>query len=135
MSSPARRGRAYGARISGSTSASRARLATLLRTAGGRHLFTVKTPLANEMACLEHEAVVADCDQMHHAVVQMGFHLTVRIVKTRRIANGTDHRSHSEQSDAIAAHIRWHNQQAQPKTSFATSSPIRSRTSYPANVA
>lgn len=58
-----------------------------LRTQDGRHVFTVKTPLANEMACLEHETVVADREQMHRAVVQMGFQPTVRIVKTRRTAH------------------------------------------------
>ncbi|MFI6916523.1 IS630 family transposase [Streptosporangium sp. NPDC050284] len=49
--------------------------------------------------------------------------------------NGTDHRSHPEQNAAIAAYIRWHNRHAQPKVSFAASSPIRSWTSYPAKVA
>ncbi|GII90640.1 class IV adenylate cyclase [Sinosporangium siamense] len=57
-----------------------------LRTQEGRHLFTVKTPLANEMACLEHESQVADRDQMHEAIKQMGFRPTVRIVKIRRTA-------------------------------------------------
>ncbi|WP_246268240.1 class IV adenylate cyclase [Acrocarpospora macrocephala] len=58
-----------------------------LRTQDGRHLFTVKTPLANELACLEHESEVADRDQMHQAILQMGFQPTVRIVKTRRTAH------------------------------------------------
>ena len=49
--------------------------------------------------------------------------------------NGTDHRSHAEQNTAIAAYIRWYNDQAQPKVSFAATSPIRSWTSYPAKVA
>jgi transposase len=49
--------------------------------------------------------------------------------------NGTDHRSHGEQNDAIAAYIRWRNKRACPKTSFAASSPIRSWTSYPAKAA
>jgi adenylate cyclase class 2 len=57
-----------------------------LRTQGGRHLFTVKKPLDNEMACIEHETVVADREQMHCAIVAMGFRPTVRIVKTRRMA-------------------------------------------------
>jgi adenylate cyclase class 2 len=57
-----------------------------LRTQDGRHLFTVKTPLANEMACLEHETEVTDRDQMHEAILQMGFVPTVRIVKSRRTA-------------------------------------------------
>lgn len=55
-----------------------------LRTQEGRHLFTVKRPLDNEMACLEHETEVADREQMHQAIVAMGFRPTVRIVKTRR---------------------------------------------------
>jgi adenylate cyclase class 2 len=55
-----------------------------LRTQQDRHLFTVKTPLDNEMACLEHETEVADRQQMHQAILAMGFRPTVRIVKTRR---------------------------------------------------
>jgi adenylate cyclase, class 2 len=57
-----------------------------LRTSGGRHLFTVKRPLDNEMACIEHETIVSDRDQMHCAILAMGFRPTVRIVKTRRTA-------------------------------------------------
>lgn len=52
----------------------------------GRCLFTVKTPLDNEMACAEHETAVADRAQMHQAVLAMGFVPTVRIVKTRKTA-------------------------------------------------
>jgi adenylate cyclase class 2 len=55
-----------------------------LRTERGRHLFTVKTPVDNEMACVEHECEIADRQQMHGAVLAMGFYPTVRIVKTRR---------------------------------------------------
>jgi adenylate cyclase class 2 len=55
-----------------------------LRTQNGRHLFTVKKPLDNEMACLEHESEVVDREQMHAALTSMGFYPTVRIVKTRR---------------------------------------------------
>jgi adenylate cyclase class 2 len=57
-----------------------------LRTERGRHLLTVKTPLANEQSCVEHESEVADREQMHAAVQQMGFYPTVRIRKTRRTA-------------------------------------------------
>jgi transposase len=39
--------------------------------------------------------------------------------------NGTDHRSHGEQDDAIGAYIRWRNQHAQPKRGFAVKSKIR----------
>jgi transposase len=49
--------------------------------------------------------------------------------------NGTDHRTHAEQNAAIAAYIRWHNTQAEPKTGFATDSPIRTWTHYPTKVA
>lgn len=57
-----------------------------LRTQDGRHLFTVKKPVDNAMACLEAETVVDDRDQMHAAIELMGFYPTVRIVKTRRVA-------------------------------------------------
>jgi adenylate cyclase, class 2 len=57
-----------------------------LRTQAGRHLFTLKRPIDNEMACLELETEVSDRDQMHEAVLAMGFYPTVRIVKTRRTA-------------------------------------------------
>ncbi|KWX02443.1 adenylate cyclase [Carbonactinospora thermoautotrophica] len=57
-----------------------------LRTQDGRHLFTLKKPLDNEMACLEHETEVADRDEMHRAILAMGCYPTVRIVKTRRTA-------------------------------------------------
>jgi transposase len=39
--------------------------------------------------------------------------------------NGTDHRSHAEQDDAIADYIRWHNRHATPKQGFAVNSKIR----------
>jgi adenylate cyclase class 2 len=57
-----------------------------LRTQDGRHLFTLKRPTDNELACLEFETEVADRVQMHQAIVHMGFYPTVRIVKTRRTA-------------------------------------------------
>ncbi|MCC3317865.1 MULTISPECIES: IS630 family transposase [Nocardia] len=39
--------------------------------------------------------------------------------------NGTDHRSHDEQDDAIADYIRWRNQHAGPVRDFAVGSKIR----------
>ncbi|MFJ2032119.1 hypothetical protein [Streptosporangium sp. NPDC087985] len=57
-----------------------------LRTQQGRHLFTVKKPVDNSMACLEYETAIDDREQMHHAITVMGIHSTVRIVKTRRTA-------------------------------------------------
>ncbi|MGW5969022.1 transposase [Streptomyces sp. NPDC055186] len=44
--------------------------------------------------------------------------------------NGTDHRSHEEQSAATAACIRWRNIRAEPKTGFAPGSPVRAWTDY-----
>ncbi|WP_225861031.1 hypothetical protein [Streptomyces triticiradicis] len=49
--------------------------------------------------------------------------------------NGTDHRSHDEQNAAIAAYVRRRSTHAEPKTSFAPDSPIRSWTDYPAKAA
>ena len=59
-----------------------------LRTEAGRHVFTVKVPGDNELSCAEHETAVADRDEMHMAVVAMGFTPTVRIVKTVATAGG-----------------------------------------------
>jgi adenylate cyclase class 2 len=57
-----------------------------LRTQDGRHLFTLKQPTDNELACLEFETEVADRDEMHQALLHMGFYPTIHIVKTRRTA-------------------------------------------------
>jgi adenylate cyclase class 2 len=61
-----------------------------LRTQAGRHLFTVKKPVDNELSCLEYECEVSDRVQMHHAILAMGFAPTVRIVKRRRTAASGD---------------------------------------------
>jgi adenylate cyclase class 2 len=61
-----------------------------LRTQDARHLFTVKTPVDNELACTEHETPVADREQMHGALLAMGFAPTVRIEKTRRVGRWGD---------------------------------------------
>jgi adenylate cyclase class 2 len=61
-----------------------------LRTEAGRHLFTLKKPVDNELSCLEYETQVSDRDQMHHAILAMGFTPTVRIVKYRRTARHGD---------------------------------------------
>ncbi|REF00733.1 class IV adenylate cyclase [Thermomonospora umbrina] len=57
-----------------------------LRTQDGVHLWTVKQPVDNEMACVEHESVVADREAMERSLILMGWAPTVRIVKTRRTA-------------------------------------------------
>jgi adenylate cyclase, class 2 len=61
-----------------------------LRTAGGRHYFTLKQPVSNAQACAEHETEVADRDAMHYAALRMGYRPTVRIAKTRRTARVGD---------------------------------------------
>ncbi|MEV0325445.1 CYTH domain-containing protein [Micromonospora echinospora] len=61
-----------------------------LRTENGRHTFCVKKPLDNELACQEHETEVGCREQMHAAILAMGFYPTVRIVKTRRIGHFGD---------------------------------------------
>jgi adenylate cyclase class 2 len=61
-----------------------------LRTVEDRHVFTLKRPAENALSCEEHETVVADRQQMHHAILAMGFCPTVRIVKTRRTATLID---------------------------------------------
>jgi adenylate cyclase class 2 len=55
-----------------------------LRTVGGRHWFTLKRPGANAQDCLEHETEVLDREQMHQAILRMGYWATVRVAKTRR---------------------------------------------------
>lgn len=42
--------------------------------------------------------------------------------------NGTDHRTHAEQGDAIASYPRWRNARAQPKRDFSPRSVIRTWT-------
>lgn len=55
-----------------------------LRTQDGTHTMTTKTPLANPMECVEYETVVADREQMHGALLALGYEPAVRIVKDRR---------------------------------------------------
>jgi adenylate cyclase class 2 len=49
-----------------------------LRTQDGRHLFTLKRPTDNEMACLEFETAVADRDQLAAARRTCGIHVRRR---------------------------------------------------------
>lgn len=55
-----------------------------LRTVDGRHWFALKQPGANAQDCLEYETEVADRQQMHEAILRMGYWATVRVAKTRR---------------------------------------------------
>jgi adenylate cyclase class 2 len=57
-----------------------------LRTVDGQHTFTLKRPGENALSCDEYETAVAEREQMHQAVLAMGFYPTVRIVKVRRTA-------------------------------------------------
>jgi adenylate cyclase class 2 len=57
-----------------------------LRTADGRHTFTLKRPAENALSCEEQECEVSDREQMHRAIVAMGFYPTARIRKARRTA-------------------------------------------------
>lgn len=57
-----------------------------LRTANGTHTFTLKRPAENALSCDEYETAVVDREQMHRAILAMGFYPTVRIAKTRRTA-------------------------------------------------
>lgn len=61
-----------------------------LRTVAGKHTFTLKRPAENALSCAEYETVVSDRDEMHAAIVAMGFHPTVRIAKVRRTAELPD---------------------------------------------
>jgi adenylate cyclase, class 2 len=55
-----------------------------LRVQDGKCVFTTKTPVDNVLACLENETEVADREQMHAALLAMGYRPTVRFVKQRR---------------------------------------------------
>jgi adenylate cyclase class 2 len=57
-----------------------------LRMQAGRCVFTTKTPVDNVLACREFETDVTDREQMHAAILAMGYRPTVRVVKTRRTA-------------------------------------------------
>ncbi|MGH3401675.1 MAG: CYTH domain-containing protein [Streptosporangiaceae bacterium] len=61
-----------------------------LRTVDGQHLCTLKRPAENVLSCEEHERAIADRDQMHHALLAMGFRPTVGIFKGRRTATVGD---------------------------------------------
>jgi transposase len=49
--------------------------------------------------------------------------------------DSTDHHTHAWQGEMINRYIRWHNARAQPKTSYAPNSVIRTWTGYQTNVA
>ena len=49
--------------------------------------------------------------------------------------DGSDYPSHADQKAAIAGYVRWRNRRTAPKVNFATDSPIRTWTDYPAKAA
>ncbi|WP_322778101.1 class IV adenylate cyclase [Frankia sp. Cas4] len=61
-----------------------------LRTVDGRYTFTLKRPAENALSCDEYETAVADREQMHRAILAMGYRATVRIAKVRRTATLPD---------------------------------------------
>jgi adenylate cyclase, class 2 len=61
-----------------------------LRTVNGHHTFTLKRPVENALSCTEHESSVEDREQMHRAILAMGFRPTVRFGKVRRTATLPD---------------------------------------------
>lgn len=56
-----------------------------LRTIGDRTEFALKRPRENALSVDEFESLVDDREQMHQAVLAMGYQPTTRIVKARRI--------------------------------------------------
>jgi len=76
-----------------------------LRTVDGQHVFTLKRPAENVLSCEEHETAVADRDQMHRAVVAMGFRPTVRIVKMRRTGSFGDMALCVDELDGLGAFL------------------------------
>lgn len=76
-----------------------------LRTVDGRHVFTLKRPAENVLSCEEYETAVADREQMHHAVVAMGFRPTVRIVKMRRTGSLGDMALCVDELDGLGAFL------------------------------
>jgi adenylate cyclase, class 2 len=76
-----------------------------LRTADGQHVFTLKRPTENVLSCEEHETAVADREQMHQAILAMGFWPTVRIVKTRRTGSLGDMAICVDELDGLGAFL------------------------------
>lgn len=44
-----------------------------LRTVSGQHVFTLKCPRENALSCEEYQTGIVDRDQMHHAIIAIGF--------------------------------------------------------------
>lgn len=76
-----------------------------LRTVNGRHTFTLKRPRENALSVDEFESVVADRDQMHSAILAMGYAATTRIVKTRRTGRLGDIEVCMDEVDGLGAFV------------------------------
>jgi len=58
-----------------------------IRRSSGKALFTIKQPQSNELDCIEHETEVSDPEELHAAILMMGYREVMRYVKTRRTAH------------------------------------------------
>lgn len=76
-----------------------------LRTQGGGCTFTTKTPVDNVLACEEYETPVADREQMHYAIMAMGYRPTVRVAKQRRTAQVGDYALCVDEIDGVGAFL------------------------------
>ncbi len=76
-----------------------------LRVQDGVCLFTTKTPVDNVLACLEYETVVADREQMHHALLAIGYRPTVQVAKTRRVGRMDGYALCVDQVDGVGAFL------------------------------
>lgn len=54
-----------------------------IRASGGKYIFTLKQPQKNELDCIEKETEISDPEAMEGALELMGYHLAVRVKKTR----------------------------------------------------
>jgi adenylate cyclase class 2 len=76
-----------------------------LRVQDGVCSFTTKTPVDNVLACLEYETVVEDREQMHHALLAMGYRTTVQVAKTRRVGRVDEYALCVDQVDGVGAFL------------------------------
>ncbi|MEU4244230.1 class IV adenylate cyclase [Actinoplanes sp. NPDC026619] len=76
-----------------------------LRVQDGTCVFTTKTPVDNVLACLEYETVIADREQMHHALLALGYRATVQVAKTRRTARAAEYGLCVDQVDGVGAFL------------------------------
>jgi adenylate cyclase class 2 len=72
-----------------------------LRTEAGKHVFTVKRPVTDVRTCIEHECLVSDRGAMHEAILLMGYAPTIRIVKSRAMAQSGEFTFCLDQVDGL----------------------------------